>query len=87
MKYEIDVKKVEEAKEELLKPVDTAPEGFYTIPLLQIPVLLMEAINICNGVYGNGDERVNNILSLGYTHKDIATMQKLVNAIADLWGD
>lgn len=52
---------------------------------LEIPEVLLIAINVFNGRYGNGNQRMENLKGLGYTNEDINLIQKWVNIISPLY--
>lgn len=53
-------------------------EGSYGLPLDKIIEIANEVIQ---GKYGNGSERINKLLSCGYTEQEIRIIQSVVNSI------
>lgn len=46
-----------------------------------IPETVGVALEIISGAYGNGQERINNLLNFGYKMAEIETCQKCVNEL------
>lgn len=66
------------------KERDPTKENTVEFTGLTMPETIYTAICILNGLYGNGEERVNNLKKI-YTESYIKEAQNIVNVLAEFW--